>query len=95
MIGCSKKNSEHYRIKCFRTIEKETGPFQKFNGSAKVSAKPAFHGEVNLSTHLWSTLTLNHSHNKTASKKILSLFRKEAWSPLSFLLAGNLRLVKD
>ena len=55
MIGCSKKNSEHYRIKCFRTAE--------------VCAKPAFHGEVKLSTHLWSTLTLNHSQNKTASKK--------------------------
>ena len=46
------KNSEHYRIKCFRKTEKETCPFQKFNGSAKVSAKPAFHGEVKLSTHL-------------------------------------------
>ena len=95
MIGCSKKNSEHYRIKCFRTIEKETGPFQKFNGSAKVSAKPAFPGEVKLSRHLWSTLTLNHSQNKTASKKLLFLLRKEARSPLSLLLAGNLRSVKD
>ena len=70
MIGCSKKIVNIIGV--FSNNRKRNRPVLKFNGSTKVSAEPAFHTEVNSSTHLyWSTLTLNHSQNKTASKKLI------------------------